>query len=398
MSAQQVQQDRKKSPFYSRQAELDRLNTWHEWKGYSSADAFYSAEFEYFAIRNSAGVFDLSPMTKYRISGPDATGYIDRLVTRDMQKIRPGRVAYAVWCDDGGQVIEDGTIFHLKEGEYRLCSQERQMDWLMASAIGFDVKIEDETDDVAALAAQGPTSFSILKNLGLDGLENLKFFGLMNFEFEGTDLMVSRTGYTGDLGYELWIEPAKAEALWDALFEAGKDHGIMAIGTSALEQARVEAGYLAAYEDFLPALETVRTGRSRSPFELGLGWLVDFKKPNFNGRRALAEEKRRGSTWRFVKLDLEGNKPANHSYIFSKKFGRYKQVGFVTSAAWSPVCKQNIALGTVRTPHGAIGDTLWVEIYYQREMHWSRMMAKAEVVDKPFWNPERRVATPPGPF
>ena len=272
------------------------------------------------------------------------------------------------------------------------------MEWFSAAAIGFDVNIVDETPDIAALAVQGPTSYSVMKNMGLDGLESLKFFGLMRFDFEGADLLVSRTGYTGDLGYELWIDAPKAEALWDALFEAGKNHGIMPIGVTALEQARVEAGYLAAYEDFLPAHVTVRTGRSRSPFELGLGWLVDFKKPNFNGRRALAEEKRRGSKWRLVKLDIEGNKPANHSYIFTKKYGRFKQVGFVTSATWSPVCKQNIAIGTVNTPYGAVGDTLWVEIYYQREMHWSRLMAQAEVVDKPFWDPERRRVTPPGLF
>ena len=161
--------------------------------------------------------------------------------------------------------------------------------------------------------------------------------------------------------------------------------------------ARVEAGYLAAYEDFLPAKATVRNGRSRSPLELGLEWLVDFKKPVFNGRRALAEEKRNGSTWRLVKLDVEGNKTAHHSYIFPNKRGS-GHVGFVTSAVWSPVCKQNIAIGTVKMPHGAVGSTLWVEIYYQREMHWSRVMAKATVVDKPFWFPPRRSATPPEPY
>ena len=398
MTIQEVQQGRIKSPFYARQAELDRLNQWHEWKGYSSADAFYDSELEYFAIRNTTGVFDLTPMTKYRITGPDALDYLDRLVTRDMKKIKPGRVAYAAWCDDEGQVIDDGTIFHLREGEYRLCSQERHMEWFMAAAIGFDVSIKLETADIAGLAVQGPTSYSVLNALGLDGIENLKFFGLMHCDFEGTELMVSRTGYTGDLGYEIWIDQSKAEALWDALFEAGRNFGIKAIGTIALEQARIEAGYLAAYVDFLPVQETVRTGRSRSPFELGLGWLVDFKKPNFNGRRALAEEKRKGSTWRLVKLDIEGNKPATHSYIYAKKNGRKKQVGFVTSAAWSPICKHNIAIGTVRTPFGAVGDTLWVEIYYQREMHWSRMMAEAEVVDKPFWDPERRNVTPPGVY
>ncbi|MFB3103424.1 MAG: aminomethyltransferase family protein, partial [Pseudomonadales bacterium] len=377
---------------------LDTVNEWHQWKGYSSADSLYCGDTEYFAIRNATAVFDLSPMTKYRITGPEAFEYLNRLVTRDMAKVGPGRVAYAVWCDDPGQVIDDGTIFHLKQGEYRLCSQERHFAWLQAAALGFDVTITHETEDVAALAVQGPTSFSVLNNMGLDGLDQLKPFGLTHFDFQGSELMVSRTGFTGDLGYELWIEPDKAEALWDALFEAGEIYGIRAIGTYALEMSRIEAGYLAPYAEFLPVDETVRTGRSRSPLELGLEWLVDFKKPNFNGRRALAEEKRKGSTWRLVKLDIAGNKMAHSSYIYSKEKNNRREIGFITSALWSPICKQNIALGTVRTPHGKPGDTVWVEIYYQREMHWSRKMAKATVVDKPFWFPKRRGVTPPGPY
>ena len=397
MTVAEVEQGRLRSPFYPRQAELDRLFRWHEWKGYASADGFYDTTLEYFAVRNSTGVFDITPMTKYRITGPDSLDYINRLVTRDMSKIKPGRVAYAVWCDDEGHVIDDGTIFHLKEGEYRLCSQERHMAWLKAAAIGMDVTIVDETQDVCGLAVQGPTSFSVLRNLQLDGIENLRPFGLTTFDFQGAELMVSRTGFTGDLGYELWISPDKAIELWDALFEAGKLHGIMAMGTEALEHARIEAGFIAPYTDFLPAHETVRTGRARSPFELGLDWLVDFKKPNFNGRPALAEEQRKGSTWRLVKLDIEGNKEAHSSYIYPKKGGG-KECGFITSAMWSPVCKQNIAIGTVRTPYGKPGDKLFVEIYYQRELHWSRVMAEATVVDKPFWDPARKRATPPAPF
>ena len=395
----EVPQGRLRSPFYPRLESLDRLHAWHEWKGYTSADALFDVDLEYFAIRNSTGVFDLTPMTKYRIKGADSLAFVDRLVTRDMTKIKPGRVAYAVWCNDRGQVIDDGTLFHLREGEYRLCSQERHLAWLAAAAIGMEVDIALETDDIAALAVQGPTSCSVMKNLALDGIENLKPFGLMHFDFDGSELMVSRTGFTGDLGYELWIENSKAEQLWDALFEAGTLHGIRAIGTGALDLARIEAGFLTAGVDFLPADATVRSGRSRSPFELGLDWLVDFKKPNFNGRRALAEEKRRGSTWQLVKLDIEGNKPAHHSYIYRKtRGGRRQQVGFITSACWSPVCKQNIALGTVRAPHGDPANELLVEIYYQREMHWSRVMAKATVADKPFWDPPRRRATPPGPY
>ena len=396
MTIREVQQGRLQTPFYSRLAELDTLNEWHEWKGYTSANALYCPEMEYFAIRNATAVFDLTPMTKYRIKGPDALAYLDRLVTRDMKKIKPGRVAYAVWCDDQGQVIDDGTIFHLKDGEYRLCSQERHYAWLQDAALGFDVDIALETGDIAALAVQGPTSCSVLTRMGLQGLDTLKPFGLMYLDFEGSEIMVSRTGFTGDLGYEVWMSPDKAGSFWDALFAAGELTGIRAIGTAALELARVEAGYIAAYQDFLPANATVRTGRTRSPLELGLEWLVDFSKPNFNGRRALLEEKQCGSTWRLVKLDIEGNKEAHHSYIFAREKGNKKEIGFVTSAVWSPICKQNIAIGTVRTPHGKVGDTVWVEVYYQREMHWSRIMARSTIVDKAFWNPPRRGATPPG--
>ena len=398
MTPFEVPQGPLKTPFYERMKAIDTVNAWHQWKGYTTPDELYCGDTEYFAIRNTTGIFDLTPMTKYRITGPDALDYLNRLVTRDMAKVAPGRVAYAVWCDDQGQVIDDGTIFHLRKGEYRLCSQERHMAWLQASAIGFDVSIVDETHDVCALAAQGPTTYSILKNMGIEGLDELKVFGLMHVDFEGTDLMISRTGFTGDLGYELWLDPKKGEALWDALFTAGKNFAMRPIGVHALEQARIEAGYLAAYQDFLPSNATVRTGHTRSPLELGLAWLVDFKKPNFNGRRALAEEKRNGSKWRLVKLDIEGNKIANSSYIFADPKMRKGNIGFVTSATWSPVCKQNIAIGTVRTPHGAVGSNVWVEIYYQRELHWNREVAKATVVDKPFWFPPRRSATPPEPY
>jgi aminomethyltransferase len=398
MTIQEVHQGRLKTPFASRLAAVDTVNEWHEWKGYSSADSLYCSETEYFAIRNATAVFDLTPMTKYRIKGPDALAYVDRLVTRDMKKIKPGRVAYAVWCNDAGQVIDDGTIFHLKEGEYRLCSQERHFAWLQASAIGLDVEITLETEEIAALAIQGPTSYSVMTRMGIQGLDTLKPFGLMHVDFEGSEIMISRTGFTGDLGYEAWMSPDVAEAFWDQLFAAGELTGIRAMGTAALELSRVEAGYLAAYQDFLPADATMRTGRTRSPLELGLDWLVDFSKPNFNGRRALLEERKNGSTWRLVKLDIEGNKEAHNSYIYEKQKGNRKEIGFVTSAVWSPICKQNIAIGTVRTPHGKPGDTVWVEVYYQREMHWSRAMAKATIVDKPFWFPPRRGVTPPGPY
>ncbi|MFT5140562.1 MAG: aminomethyltransferase [Lysobacterales bacterium] len=383
------------SPFHSRQEALNENKTWSRWFDYLSVPAYTCSNMEYFAGRNACGVFDLTPMTKYLITGPDAFAFLNRLVTRDVAKIKPGRVGYAVWCTDEGQVIDDGTIFHLREGVYRLCSQEHQIDWLMINAVGFDVSITDETHDVAGVALQGPTSCAALKRMGLAGVENITPFGLNHFDFEGTELMVSRTGFTGDLGYELWIDPDHAEIMWDRLFEAGELANIKPMGSDALELLRVEAAYIMAGEEFMPAMQTVRPGHTRSPFELGLGWLVDFKKPVFNGRKALLAEKENGSRYALVRLDIEDNKAANHSYVYDKKG---KNIGWVTSAMWSPSAKKNIALATVETPNGKIGEEMKVEIYYQRELKWSRKMAKAVVVKDAFWDPPRRRQTPPADF
>ena len=382
-------------PFHTRQAQHNQLKEWGRWSDYQSVPAYWCTDMEYFAGRNACGVFDLTPMVKHRVRGPDALPYLERLMARNVSKLRPGRVAYSVWCNGRGQVLDDGTIFHLHEGDYRICSQERQIDWFLTNALGFDVDVTEDTHDVAALALQGPTSCAVLKNLGLGGIEKLTPFGLAYFEFEGAELMVSRTGYTGDLGYELWIDPSRAERLWDRLFEAGELHGIRAMGSQALELLRIEAGFILAGVDFLPAWDAVRTTHTRSPFELGLGWLVDFEKGVFNGRRALLEEKEKGSRYRLVKLDVEGNKPAKDAYIYTKKG---KLAGTVTSAMWSPSAKASIALASVAMPHGEAGEHFDVEIYYQRELKWSRVMADARVVARPFWDPPRRRQTPPADF
>jgi len=378
------------SPFHSRTEPLNKLKNWARWGDYLSASAYFDASLEYFACRNSCGVFDLTAMVKHRITGPDALAYLNRLVTRDVSKIGPGRVGYTVWCSDEGQVIDDGTIFHLRAGDYRLCSQEHQIDWLLTNAIGFDVNVVEDTHAVAALALQGPTSCATLKKMDLDDIENMKPFGLQYYPFEDTELMVSRTGFTGDLGYELWIEPDYAEALWDRLFEAGKFLGIKPIGEKALGMLRIEAGYVQAGVDFMPANATVRATHTRSPFELGLDWLVSFDKPVFNGRNALLKEKHKGSRYQLVRLDIEGNKPANDAFIYKGK----KAIGTVTSAMWSPSAKANIALASVQAPHGRPGDQYNVEIYYQRELKWSRVMAQATVVTEAFFDPPRRRQTP----
>jgi len=383
------------TPFHTRTAAANTLNVWHRWRDYTVADAYFDVSLEYTALRNACTVFDLSPMTKHLITGPDALAFMNRLVTRDVAKLKPGRVGYTVWCDDAGQVVDDGTIFHLRDGVYRLCSQERQLDWLHASALGFDAAIQEETHDVAALALQGPTSCAVLKRLGLAGIETLTPFGIRSFAFEGGELTVSRTGFTGDLGYELWIDPELGIALWDRLFDVGAPVGIKPMGTHALEMSRIEAGFIQAGVDFLPADRAVRAGRTRSPFELDLAWLVDFGKPHFTGRRALLAEQARGSRHRLVRLDVEGNKPAKDAYLYDR---RRRNVGVVTSAMWSPAAKANIALASVEMPHGAPGGELWAEIYYQKELKWSRFMARCTVVEGPFYSPARRRATPAADF
>ncbi len=379
------------TPFHPRTAAANTLNAWHRWRDYTVADAYFDVGLEYTALRNACTVFDLSPMTKHLITGPDALAFMNRLVTRDVAKIKAGRVGYAVWCDDAGQVIDDGTIFHLRDHVYRLCSQERQLDWLHASARGFDVSVVEETHDVAALALQGPTSCALLKRLGLAGIETLAPFGIRSFAFEGGELAVSRTGFTGDLGYELWIDPEFALPLWDRIFDVGQVVGVKPMGTFALEMSRIEAGFIQAGVDFLPADRAIRAERTRSPFELDLEWLVDFRKGPFTGRRALLGEKERGSRYRLVKLDVEGNKPAKDAFIYDR---RRRNVGVVTSSMWSPAAKANIALASVQIPHGAPGDELWAEIYYQKELKWSRFMARCTVVEGAFYNPPRRRAQP----
>jgi len=339
---------------------------------------------------------------KYRIGGADALRFLNRLTTRDLSKLRPGRVAYTVWCNDEGHLIDDGTVFCLGANDYRLCTAERQLDWLRASAIGFDVEIREVTEEIAALALQGPTSCMLLKTVGLQGIENLKPFEHGTFALpQGSGapapLLVSRTGFTGDLGYELWMSPADAEAVWDALMAVGRTRAVRPIGSRALNIARIEAGFLLPRVDFISAAHTLYLGTERSPLELGLAWLVDFGKGHFTGRRALLAQAERGPRHQLVGLDVAGQKPAHNALLYTARSGR-KEVGSVTSATWSPTCKRNLALAMVDAAHSAIGATLWADIYLNRELVWERRMVPARVVERPFYAPARRRATPPADF
>ncbi len=378
------------TPFHSRTKVANKMERWEVWQGYNTAACYTDVELEYFAIRSNTGVFDLSPMVKYRIQGADAADYVDRLLTRNIRKLGTDRVAYVAICNDAGNVIDDGTLFRFADNEFRLCTQEHVLDWLLWSAEGFDVTVYDETADVAALAVQGPTSCQTLRRMGLDGLQELKPFGMAHYELEGIPLMVSRTGFTGDLGYELWLAPEHAETVWDRVFANTRQRTVRPIGSHALDLARIEAGFIAAGVDFVPAEQIVRNGRGRSPLELGLEWLVDFSKPVFNGRQALLQQRDKGPRYRLAKLSVEGNKPAEHAFIYC----RGREVGTVTSAAWCPSAKSNFALASIKTPYGRERDPLKAEIYYMRELHWTRTMAKCEIVNEPVFNPPRRLQTP----
>ncbi len=383
-------------PFHARLAALTQTEEWTSWNGYMAPRVLDKLSTEYFAIRSSCSVMDMSPMEKYRITGPDAYRFLDRLLTRDLSKLKPGRVTYVVWCNDDGKVIDDGTVFQFDENDYRLCSQHHQLDWLLISAVGFDVGIEIETHDVAALAVQGPTSYSVLTEAGIAGLGELRPFGIANLHCHGFPVMVSRTGYTGDLGYEVWVDPVNALALWDAIFAVKSKYDVHAIGLSTLEMVRIEAGFIMPGFDFNTAESTIRVDYDRSPYEVGLGWVVNLDKGHFTGRKALLAERARPAKRRLLKLVVDGNKPVAQAFIFDGKNG--KQVGEIKCATWSPVLKANLALADIEYRDGKLPKNLWARIDYQRELKWMSTWAECTVADKPFYVPEHRSATPPAGF
>ena len=375
--------------FHQRTSQACRTGHWADWAGYLVVDEYTNTELEYFAVRNQCGVFDLSPMIKYQISGSGAQAYLNRLFTRDIVKIKNSRVAYVLFCNEYGHTLDDGTLFKLSDNDYVFCTQDRHLPWLLDSAIGFDVDIEDKTDKVAALAIQGPTSCRVLEQLGFSGIENLPPFGIRSFGFGNTDIMVSRTGFTGDLGYELWLDPTASIPLWDEIFKVGNNFGVVPFGSKALELLRIEAGFIMPHIDFLPASHVIRRNRGRSPFELGYGRLVDFEKGFFNGRQALKREHENGSKYQLVGLDVDGNKPATDSWLYHRK---RKKVGYVTSAIWSPTCKRNIALALIEA--NVPTQNLWADIYTTKELKWYRSMMRCRVVSRPFFNPKRKNALP----
>lgn len=393
----------KKSPFYSRTAELCQSYSWQEWSGFLSAN-LYELEHthEYYAIRTAAALIDVSPLYKYHIHGPDALALLNRVVTRDVAGCAVGQVMYTPWCDDEGKIIDDGTLARLDDTLYRLTAADPTLAWLQDNAFGLNVQVEDVSEAVAAVALQGPMSRRLLKELTRADLDSLKYFCLLETELDGIPVTISRTGYTGDLGYEIWLEPGDASQLWDALMGAGHAYRLRAAGNLALDMARIEAGLLLINVDFNSAAKAMFDIQKSSPLELGLGWTVKLAKEYFVGQSALKQERARGPTWHTVGLEVdlsslevayrEFDMPLSlPSHAWNEAVPVYDssgtlQIGKATSGTWSPILKKYVALARVRPRYARPGTRVAMEVTI--EAH--RRQALATVVKTPFFDPARK--------
>ena len=379
------------TPFHERTYEACYNNDWYRWAGYKIAREYSNTELEYTAMRNTAGVLDITPMHKYDIKGADAIKFVDKLVTRNVTEIKSGQVMYIIWCNEDGNVIDDGTVFCFDSNHLRIFCAERNLNWFSDTAIGFDVEVEDVSDTIAALAFQGPLSCKILNLLNVKNIENLRPFYFDDFDLNGCKVTISRTGFSGDLGYEIWCKNEDAISVWDSLFKFNRDYKVLPAGMNALEMVRVEAGFIQPNVDFMSAEQALRPNRVRNPFELGMGWLVDLNKNYFTGKKNLVNLKKKTLTKKLVGLDIQGDKPAIGSVLYDKN---KKEIGIVTAGMWSPSLKSNIAFGYVDKDHMKIGSKVFAEIYHPEELEYKKIWAECSVVKKQFFNPPRRHKVP----
>ena len=379
------------TPFHKRTFEACYNNDWYRWAGYKIAREYSNTELEYTSMRNTAGVLDITPMHKYDIKGKDAIKFVDKLVTRDVTQIKPNQVMYIIWCNEDGNVIDDGTVFCFDTNHLRIFCAERNLNWFSDTAIGFDAEVNDVSDSIAALAFQGPLSCKILHLLNVNNIENLKPFFFDSFDLNGSKVTISRTGFSGDLGYEIWCNPQDALNVWDSLFKFNRDYKVLPAGMNALEMVRIEAGFIQPNADFMSAEQALRPNRMRTPFELGMGWLVDLNKNYFTGKKSLINLKNKSLTKKLVGLDIQGDKPAIGSVLYDKN---KKEIGIVTAGMWSPSLKSNIAFGYVDKDHMKIGSKVFAEIYHPEELEYKKIWAECLVVKKQFFNPPRRHKVP----
>lgn len=379
------------TPFHERTYEACYNNDWYRWAGYKIAREYSNTELEYTAMRNTAGVLDITPMHKYDIKGRDAIKFVDKLVTRNVTEIKSGQVMYIIWCNEDGNVIDDGTVFCFNSNHLRIFCAERNLNWFSDTAIGFNVEVEDVSDTIAALAFQGPLSCKILNLLNVKDIENLKPFYFDNFDLNGCKVTISRTGFSGDLGYEIWCKNEDAINVWDSLFTFNRDYKVLPAGMNALDMVRIEAGFIQPNADFMSAEQALRPNRMRNPYELGMGWLVDLNKNYFTGKKNLINLKKQTLTKKLVGLDIQGDKPAIGSVLYDKN---KKEIGIVTAGMWSPSLKSNIAFGYVDKDHMKIGSKVFAEIYHPEELEYKKIWAECSVVKKQFFNPPRRHKVP----
>lgn len=390
------------TPFHPRTAPLVESYDWRDWAGYLAASLYEPAhEREYYAIRNAAGLIDITPLFKYEVTGPDAARLVDRVMTRNIARCGVGQVMYSPWCDEDGRVIDDGTVARLDENRFRITAADPSLRWFQDVGYGLKAEVTNVSDELAALALQGPLSRAVLQAAvaGAD-IGRLRYFRLAQAQIDGRDLTISRTGYTGDLGYELWLKPADATAVWDVLMDVGQGYGLLPAGMLALDIARIEAGMLLADVDYKSALKAVIPDQLSSPYELGLGWTVALDGADFIGKRALAREKVAGSPWAFVgvqvdwldlerlfgAVDLPPKVAGRASRTAVPLYKHGQQIGQITSHAFSPILKEYIGIGTVRQAYGRPG----LEVEMEFTIEYSRRLAKATLVKTPFFNPQRK--------
>ncbi len=390
----------KTTPFHARTSALCASYAWRRWAGHAVASSYeLTHEREYHVIRVAAALFDVSPLYQYSVSGRDAARLLDLVVTRDVRKAAVGQVLYTPWCDHAGKVLDDGTVARLDEQRFRMTSAEPNLRWLEDNAVGMDVRIEDVSERIAALSLQGPTAWLVLQSLGAPVL---KYFRIGKADVRGIPVEISRTGYTGDLGFELWVDAANALPLWDALVDAGRAYGLMPAGLLALDMARIEGGLMLIDVDYVPARKALIEGQYSSPFELDLAWTVNLGKERFVGREALAAEKARAPQWQFVGVEVDWDSlerlyaevglatrvPGAPWRMSVPIYGDGEQVGYATSGSWSPLLKKYIALAHLRYPWATPGTAVEIEITVEHR----RKRANARVVKKPFFDPPRKKA------
>jgi aminomethyltransferase len=392
----------KSTPFHPRTGPLVRAQTWRRWAGHQVASGYDpSPEREYAAVRNAAALFDVSPLHKYLISGRDALRLLDRMVTRDVTKCEIGQVMYTPWCDARGKMIDDGTISRLADDRFRLTSAEPNLRWLSMYAVGMDVTNEDVSDRIAALALQGPLSRAILEQVAAD-VSDLRYFRFRETTIRGAQVTISRTGYTGDLGYEIWMDARLALPVWDALMDAGASYGIVPAGIWALDIARIEAGLIMLDVDYYSAHHALIEDQKSSPFELNLAWTVAKDKGPYNGRGVHRIERQRPAPWNFVGLEVDWDTletihmerglpprlPSVAWRVSQPVYAGSMQVGYATSGCWSPLLKKYLALAHIQAPHYRIGNRLELEITVEHR----RKRADARVTKLPFFDPARKKA------